>query len=49
MVSAFEQHPPERFAHSADPGAGPNVYLTKPLEVSGFVQTVKSPLKQPQA
>jgi CheY-like chemotaxis protein len=51
MVSAIEEHPAERFAKSGDLFmAGPDVYLTKPIEVKGFVQTIHSLLKsEPQA
>lgn len=46
MVSAMEQHPSERFARTDDPSrVGPDVYLTKPLEVRGFVETVRSLLR----
>jgi CheY-like chemotaxis protein len=46
MVSAFEQHPSERFAPTDDPSkVGPDVYLTKPLEVRGFVEMVRSLLR----
>jgi CheY-like chemotaxis protein len=50
MVSAIEEHPSERFARSGDPSmVGPDVYLTKPIEVNGFVQTIRSLLKsEPQ-
>ena len=50
MVSALEQHPSERFARTDDPSrVGPDVYLTKPLEVRGFVETVRSLLKSAPA
>jgi CheY-like chemotaxis protein len=46
MVSSIEEHPSERFARSTDPSmVGPDVYLTKPLEVKGFVETIRSLLK----
>jgi CheY-like chemotaxis protein len=51
MVSAIEEHPSERFARSGDPTmVDPDIYLTKPIEVKGFIQTVRSLLKsEPQA
>ncbi len=51
MVSSIEEHPSERFARSSDPSmVGPDVYLTKPLEVKAFVETVRALLKsQPAA
>jgi CheY-like chemotaxis protein len=46
MVSAIEEHPAERFARSNDPSmVGPDVYMTKPLEVKRFVETIRSLLK----
>ncbi len=43
MVSSIEEHPAERFARSSDPSTvGPDVYLTKPLDVKRFVGTVQS-------
>jgi CheY-like chemotaxis protein len=46
MVSSLEQHPSERFARTDDPSrVGPDVYLTKPVEVSSFVETVRSLLR----
>ncbi len=50
MVSAIEEHPAERFARSNDPSiVGPDVYLTKPLEVKGFVDTIRALLKSQPA
>jgi len=51
MVSSIEEHPAERFARSSDPSmVGPDVYMTKPLEINGFVETIRSLLKsQPAA
>jgi CheY-like chemotaxis protein len=50
MVSAIEEHPSERFARSSDPSmVGPDVYLTKPLEVKGFVETIRALLKSEPA
>jgi CheY-like chemotaxis protein len=50
MVSAIEEHPSERFARSGDPSmVDPDIYLTKPIEVKGFIQTIRSLLKsEPQ-
>jgi CheY-like chemotaxis protein len=46
MVSSIEEHPAERFARSTDPSmVGPDVYLTKPLDVKGFVEIIRSLLK----
>jgi CheY-like chemotaxis protein len=46
MVSSIEQAPAERFLRSTDSFMiSPDVYLTKPLEVKGFVETVRSLLK----
>jgi hypothetical protein len=46
MVSAIEEHPAERFARSNDPSmVGPDIYMTKPLEVERFVETIRSLLK----
>lgn len=46
MVSAIEEHPSERFARSNDPSmVGPDVYLTKPLDVKRFVETIRALLK----
>ena len=46
MVSSIEEHPAERFARSGDPAmVGPDVYLTKPLDVKRFVETVRLLLK----
>jgi CheY-like chemotaxis protein len=46
MVSSIEEHPAERFARSNDPSmVGPDVYLTKPLEIQSFVGTIRSLLK----
>jgi CheY-like chemotaxis protein len=50
MVSSIEEHPAERFARSSDPTmVGPDVYLTKPLEVKVFVETIRSLLKSEPA
>lgn len=50
MVSSIEEHPAERFARSSDPTmVGPDVYLTKPLEVKVFVEIVRSLLKSEPA
>jgi hypothetical protein len=50
MVSSIEEHPSERFARSSDPSmVGPDVYLTKPLEVKGFVEIIRSLLKAASA
>ncbi len=50
MVSAIEEHPAERFARSDDPSmVGPDIYLTKPLEVKGFVDTIRTLLKSESA
>ena len=46
MVSSIEEHPAERFARSSDPSmVGPDVYLTKPLDVRAFVEIIRSLLK----
>ncbi len=46
MVSSLEEHPAERFARSSDPTrVGPDVYLTKPLDVQRFVGVVRFLLK----
>jgi len=46
MVSSIEEHPAERFSRSSDPTmVGPDVYLTKPLDVKLFVETIRSLLK----
>jgi CheY-like chemotaxis protein len=46
MVSSIEEHVAERFARSSDPTlVGPDVYLTKPLEVKTFVETIRFLLK----
>ena len=50
MVSSIEEHPAERFARSSNPTmVGPDVYLTKPLEVKVFVETIRSLLKSEPA
>jgi CheY-like chemotaxis protein len=46
MVSSIETQPAERFARSGDAAMiTPDVYLTKPLNVRGFLETVSSLLK----
>jgi CheY-like chemotaxis protein len=46
MVSSIETQPAERFARSADAAMiNPDVYLTKPLNVRSFLETVNSLLK----
>jgi two-component system, OmpR family, alkaline phosphatase synthesis response regulator PhoP len=50
MVSSIEQHPAERFARSSDPSmVGPDVYMTKPLDVKAFVETIRSLLREKPA
>jgi CheY-like chemotaxis protein len=42
MVSSIEEHPAERFARSVDPTkVGPDVYLTKPLDVQRFLEILR--------
>jgi CheY-like chemotaxis protein len=42
MVSSIREHPTERFARSEDPSkVCPDVYLTKPLEIPQFLETVR--------
>jgi CheY-like chemotaxis protein len=46
MVSSIQQPPTERFLRSVDSRmVTPDVYLTKPLDVRGFMETVRSLLK----
>jgi len=46
MVSSIQAHPAERFARSADAAmVCPEVYLTKPLDMNKFLETVRSLLK----
>jgi CheY-like chemotaxis protein len=46
MVSSIEEHPSERFARPNDPSVvGPDVYMTKPLDIKLFVETIRSLLK----
>jgi CheY-like chemotaxis protein len=48
MVSSIQAHPAERFARSADASmVCPEVYLTKPLDVTKFLETVRSLLSRP--
>ena len=43
MVSSIEEPPVERFARSTESVMiNPDVYLTKPLDVKGFLETVRS-------
>jgi two-component system, OmpR family, alkaline phosphatase synthesis response regulator PhoP len=50
MVSSIEEHPAERFARSSDPAmVGPDVYLTKPIDVKVFVDTVRTLLQSDPA
>jgi CheY-like chemotaxis protein len=41
MVSCLEETPSERFPVSEAPVKYPDVYLTKPLDVTGFLEAVK--------
>ena len=46
MVSSIQTHPAERFARSEDPSmVCPEVYMTKPLDVKKFLETVRSLLQ----
>ncbi|MBN2360746.1 MAG: response regulator [Deltaproteobacteria bacterium] len=48
MVSSIEEPPAERFARSSDPAlVTPDVYLTKPLDLAKFLETVRSLLAPP--
>jgi CheY-like chemotaxis protein len=50
MVSSIQQPPAERFLRSVDSKMiTPDVYLTKPLDVRGFMETVRSLLKTTEA
>jgi DNA-binding response OmpR family regulator len=46
MVSSIQAHPAERFARSEDASmVCPDVYLTKPLDMKKFLETVRSLLR----
>jgi len=46
MVSSIQEHPAERFARSAEASmVCPEVYLTKPLDMKKFLETVGSLMK----
>ncbi|MGD0949016.1 MAG: response regulator [Candidatus Binatia bacterium] len=48
MVSSVQEDPAERFARSEDPSkVCPDVYMTKPLNIAKFLETVRSLLSAP--
>ena len=48
MVSSVQEDPAERFARSEDPSkVCPDVYMTKPLDIAKFLETVRSLLSPP--
>jgi CheY-like chemotaxis protein len=48
MVSSVQEDPAERFARSEDPSkVCPDVYMTKPLDIAKFLETVRSLLSAP--
>jgi CheY-like chemotaxis protein len=48
MVSSVQEAPAERFARSEDPSkVSPDVYMTKPLNIPKFLETVRSLLSAP--
>jgi CheY-like chemotaxis protein len=48
MVSSVQEAPAERFARSEDPSrVSPDIYMTKPLDIPKFLETVRSLLGAP--